>query len=497
MRRRVRWLCGSSVVLLLPGALAAQERPCLRLNAPWWQLGMMRVAEQSGDGARRISANNEAHVIDRRTLSAEPNGYRLLVERTTLGLVDTPVQVTVRYTAAGRVREITGDTLVVGKSFPSLLMAPCSRLTAGQSLGADVIAPDTTRTRAQQSVTLYSPSAPLVVGNPLDTLGQILVPVLARRGVDDTTRLVVVRVRPATATAPAAVQDTVRPWAFTKGEEIDRSLIRRSDGLVIFRERTRLMSGRGWGPQHPDGDVVTVQAYRTQQERAVDSAAAALVLRLPRRGDLMVTMVGRDTTVMHYREWRGDTLIVRQFRRSGWRDELRTVWRDSTLVSASLMEPGTANQPAGPFYRRFRITGRTLTDDAAKDSTTSLPSHPWAIAIDGFEDVITLAMVGIPADSVPHPFSLYALGVRSGSWLPVTVSILQRGTLRVARLYNAEQRWMGTLVSSPTGELLASVWNNGQGVTRIPAAGTRLGALLAASASKIGKEDLTPGMVKP
>jgi hypothetical protein len=467
--------------------VAAQAPPCIRLNAPWWQVGIIRTAQNSGERERLVAISNEAHTVERRVLRPDAGGYELRIDRTRLGLRDSLWRASVRFTSDGMVRDITGDTVGIAKSLSPLLMVPCARLTAGARVATDLPTIDTVRTRVQRSATIFTPAAPIISGDPIDTLGQILVPVLARRTVIDTTRSVLALMRPG-----KAVADTVRPWSFTRGEEFERWLVRKSDGLVVYHERTRVLAGRGWVPPHPEGDVVTIQTLRSAADRVVDSAQAAGVLAVPRRGEGLISMAQRDTAAMHYREWRGDTLILRQFRRTGWRDEFRTVWRDSSLQSALLIEPGTANQPVGPFLRRFRIGATTITDGGAKDSVQPLPRHPWAIAIDGFEDVMTQPLLRIPVDSQPHRFSLYALGVQKGNWLELNANVLLRGSLRVARLHNMEKRWVGSLVYTATGELLASIWSGGQGITKIPTAGSRLGALLAAHSGKIAKEDLSP-----
>ena len=264
------------------------------------------------------------------------------------------------------------------------------------------------------------------------------------------------------------------------------------DGQVVFREHSRKVSGRGWVPPHPVGDTVPVFVQTESVERVVDSAVAAIVLNFPRRGELLVSATPRDTVALHYREWRGDTLVVRQVRRSGWRDELRTVWRDSQLVSATLIEPGNVTQAAGQSRRQFRVERGFLRDAGSRDSVVATPAHPWAIALDGFEDALVPALLAVRADSQPHRFSMYGLQGDRGSWLDWSVTIVPRGTVRVARFYTLQQKWVGSFIFTPTGELLFANLGGAQGVTRVPASGTRLSALLEAQQGKIQREDLLP-----
>jgi hypothetical protein len=284
----------------------------------------------------------------------------------------------------------------------------------------------------------------------------------------------------------------VYPWTVMSGEEVERRLVRAADGAVLFREHSRKVSGRGWLPPHPMSDTVSVRVETASVERVVDSTAAAAVLDFPRRGELTVSSTSRDTVALHYREWRGDTLVVRQVRRSGWRDELRTVWRESQLVSATLVEPGNATQPPGPTNRQFRVESGMLRVAGAREPSVATPTHPWALALDGFEDALVPALLAIPADSQPHRFSMYGVQNDRGAWLDWSVNIVSRGTLRVARFRTLQGKWVGSFVFTPTGELLLANLGGLQGVTRLPYPGTRLSALLESQEGKLLREDLLP-----
>ena len=79
-----------------------------------------------------------------------------------------------------------------------------------------------------------------------------------------------------------------------------------------------------------------------------------------------------------------------------------------------------------------------------------------------------------------------------GAWLDWSVRILQRGAVRVARFQTLQRQWVGSLVFTPTGELLLMNLGGTQSVTRVPGAGTRLAALLEAQKGKLLRDDLLP-----
>lgn len=479
------WRTTGALMAALSGVLGAQT-PCARFDVSWWQLGATRFFQGSGEGQRAMSIGIERHFVDRRVLRRAGSGYRLEIVRTKLGLRDTTVSVAVEFAANGAVARITGDTGALARDVSPLLMAKCAELQPGRTFADVGSRVDTVRTALQRSVTRAMTIRPVTIGVPVDTLGARLIPVSIMRGVSDTSRGQLLRQRP---NLPA---DTVKPWTVLAGEEVERQLLRASDGQVVFREHSRKVSGRGWVPPHPVGDTVPVFVQTESVERVVDSAVAAIVLNFPRRGELLVSATPRDTVALHYREWRGDTLVVRQVRRSGWRDELRTVWRDSQLMSATLIEPGNATQAAGQSRRQFRVERGFLRDAGSRDSVVATPAHPWAIAVDGFEDALVPALLAVPVDSQPHRFSMYGLQGDRGSWLDWSVTIVPRGSVRVARFYTLQRKWAGSFIFTPTGELLFANLGGAQGVTRVPASGTRLSALLEAQQGKIQREDLLP-----
>ena len=480
---RASTITGLLITITMTSPMHAQA-PCAPLERSWWQLGATRFFQGSGDGQRTTGIGLERHFIDRRTLRRVGTGFQLDIRRVKLGLRDTTVSIVVDFAANGAVTRIAGDTGSLSHDVAPLLMVGCAELQPGKTvadLGGRV---DTVQTAIQRSITRAVAARPTTVSASVDTLGARLIAVVARRTVADTSRGQMLR------QSPNQVTDTVKPWTVLGGEELERRLIRARDGMVVFRERTRKLSGRGWIPPHPLGDTVPVRVEYASAERVVDSAVAAQILAFPRRGELMVSGTSRDTVALHWREWRGDTLVVRQVRRSGWRDELRTVWRDSALVSATLIEPGTATQDVGPFRRQISLERGFLRDAGSKDSLSPTPTHPWAIALDGFEDAIVPALLAIPADSQPHRFSMYGLAPDRGSWLHWSVTIVRRGAVRVARFSTLQRQWVGTFVFTPTGELLLATLGGPQGVSRLPAAGTRLAALLDAQKGNITRQDL-------
>jgi len=479
------WQTVVAMTFAAGGALSAQG-PCARLDAPWWQLGTIRFFQSSGEGQRMNGLSIERHVVDRRVLRRAGPGFRLDIARTKLGLHDTTVAITVDFGANGAVTRITGDSASLAYDVAPLLMQRCADLKVGSSFADAGGHSDTISNALQRSVTRAVPSRETSISETVDTLGARLLVVSSQRSATDTSRGQMLR------RMPNQLVDTVRPWTLLAGEETERLLVRPADGAVLFRERTRRLSGRGWVPPHDLNDTVPIRVESANIERVVDSATAAQVTGFSRRGELLVSGTPRDSVSMHYREWRGDTLIVRQVRRSGWRDEFRTVWRDGALVSASLMEPGTATQQPGPFYRPFRVVGGYLFDSGARDSSVATPTYPWAIALDGFEDALIPALNTIPADSQPHRFSVYALQNDRGAWLNWSVTIVPRGLLRVARISSLQKQWLGVFIYTPSGELVLSNLGGPGGVSRIPAAGSRLAALLEAQKGKLQREDLMP-----
>lgn len=478
-----RGLCVASCVAAMS---AHAQAPCVRLDASWWQLGATRFFQGSGEGQRSTGIGLERHFVDQRTLRRNGSGYRLDISRVKLGLRDTTVTIAVEYAASGAVTRITGDTGSLSHDVSQLLIQRCADLQPGRSIADLGARLDTVRTVIQRSVTRVTASRPMLVEPAVDTLRQRLAVVTAQRSVVDTSAGAMLR------QMPNQLVDTVRPWTRLSGDERERLLVRGSDGLVVFRERTRKLAGRGWVPPHPVGDTVPIRVEFASVERVVDSAVAAQILAFPRRGELTVSGTPRDTVALHWREWRGDTLVVRQVRRSGWRDELRTIWKDSAIVAATLVEPGTATQDVGPTRRQFVVSRGFLIDAGSKDSLNATPTHPWAIALDGFEDALVPALLAIPADSQPHRFSMYGLANDRGSWLNWSVTIVPRGTLRVARFNTLQRQWVGTFVFTPTGELLLATLGGPAGVTRIPASNTRLAALFDAQKGNIRREDLLP-----
>ena len=471
---------------LTTAASAVAQEPCARLTGSWWQVGVVRFGQTIGSGQRMTGVAIERQFVDRRTLRRSANGYRLDVRRTKLGLRDETVNVVVEYGANGVVTGVSGDTAAIGREVSQLVMARCTELRAGAALpdlGGRV---DSVHTPSQRSITRVIAAHSATVGVLLDTLGMRLLPITVRRSLTDTSSGLLVR------QTAGSVTDTVRPWTVLAGEETERQLVRVADGTVMFREHARKLNGRGWAPPHAITDTVPVRVESVTIERVVDSVVAAGVLTFPRRGEVTVSAAGGDTAALHYREWRGDTLVVRQVRRSGWRDELRTVWRDSALISASLYEPGSAAQQPGPFYRPFRVQKGFLFDGGTRDSSVATPASPWSLALDGFEDVLVPAMLALPADEKPHPFALYTIVNGRGNWLSWTATVAARGPVRVAKFFTLQKKWAGSFIYTPTGELLLSSLGGAGGVFRVPMTGTRLAGLLEAAQAHVKREDLVP-----
>ncbi len=481
-------ITGIATLIALGATSAPAQQPCAQLSGSWWQLGVVRFAQATGGGQRVSGVAIERQFVDRRMLRRTGTGYRLDIRRTKLGLRDETVDVTVIYGADGVVTGITGDTAALGRDVAQLVMLRCADLRAGAALpdlGGHV---DSVRTPSQRSVTRVIAAHSATVGAPLDTLGMRLLPITVRRAITDSSRGLLVR------TNATQGIDTLRPWSVLAGEETERQLVRVADGAVIYREHGRKMTGRGWAPPHAASDTVPVRLESSTIERVVDSAVAAGVLQFPRRGEVTVSAANGDTAALHYREWRGDTLVVRQLRRSGWRDELRTVWRDTALVSASLYEPGSAVQQPGPFYRSFRVQKGFLFDGGTRDSSVATPASPWSLALDGFEDVLVPALLALPADEKPHPFALYTIVNGRGNWLSWTATVAARGQVRVAKFFTLQKKWAGSFIYTPTGELLLSSLGGGGGVLRVPMAGTRLAGLLEAAQAHVKREDLVPAV---
>jgi len=479
------WRTVVAVTLAVGGRLSAQG-PCARFDAPWWQLGVIRIVQSSGEGQRMSGMGLERHVVDRRVLHRSGSGFRLAIARTKLGLHDTTVAINVEFGANGAVTRVTGDSPSLAYDVAPLLMQRCGDLKVGSAFADAGGHSDTISNAVQRSVTRAVPSRQTTIAGAIDTLGARLLVVSSQRSATDTSRGQLLR------RMPNQQVDTVRPWTLLAGEETERLLVRPADGAVLFRERIRRLSGRGWVPPHDLKDTVPIRVESANIERVVDSATAAQVIGFSRRGEVLVSGTPQDSVSLHYREWRGDTLVVRQIRRSGWRNEFRTVWRDGTLVSASLTEPGTAAQQPGPFHRPFRVVGAYLFDSGARDSSVATPTYPWAIALDGFEDALIPAMNTIPADSQPHRFSAYGVQNDRGAWLDWSVTIVPRGLLRVARIVTLQKQWLGVFVYTASGELVLSNLGGPAGVSRIPAAGSRLAALLAAQKGNLQREDLMP-----
>jgi hypothetical protein len=480
-----------AVSLCCSAALAAQPAPCLRLNTPWWQLGATRFFQSSGAAPQLNAFGAERHYIDRRVLQRDAGGYRMEITRTQLGLRDSEVRASVRFDARGALVQVTGDTGAVSHDVAPLVVHPCASLAAGQAFPDLAQRVDTVRLLIQNSITRVTATVPVKVGPPIDTLGARLAMIFAQRAVTDSSRGQMGRRLAGQRT------DTITLWSALTGEEKERQLIRTSDGQVVFRERLRRLRGRGSVPPHPLTDTVDMRVEAATIERLSDSSAAARALAFPRRGEPQYSTNSRDTVAVHYKEWRGDTLVLRQIRRSGWRDELRTVWRESQLMSAELTEPGTVLQDAGPTRSVMRVTSGYLHTGGFGDSSVAIPSHTWAVALDGFEDAIIPALLGVPADSQPHRVSLYAIVNGRGQWLHWSVTILNRGAVRVARFVTLKQQWVGVFIYTAAGELLLVNLGGAQGLTRLPASGTRLAGVLESQRGTIQRDDLVPKTTPP
>jgi hypothetical protein len=470
--------------LSLPAAARAQQ-PCTRLGT-WWQIGSLRVQQVTGSGQKVRGIAVERQYVDRRTMRRTATGFQLDIRRTKLGLRDETVDIGIEFGPTGLVTRLTGDTAALGRDFGPLQATRCSDLKPGAAIPDRGARVDTTSSPAQRSVTRLLAANSATVGVPIDTLGLTLLPVFVRRAMSDSSSGLLLRQQ---ANQPT---DTVRSWTTMSGEELERHLIRVTDGAVIFREQARRLTGQGWAPPFDITDTVPVRMESASIERVVDSSAAAGVLNFPRRGEVTVSAAAGDTAALHYREWRGDTLVLRMVRRNGWRNELRSVWRDSSLLVASLYEPGSAVQPPGPYWRPFRVQKGFLFDSGSKDSSVAIPSPPWSLALDGFEEMIVPALMTIPVDEKPHRLALYAVVDGRGSWLAWSAAVANRGNVRVAKLYTLQRKWAGSFIFTQTGELLFSSLGGAGGVLRVPMNGTRLAGLLQAAQATVQRADLVP-----
>ncbi len=497
MNRRIR--AAAFVALFAtgaPGAAAAgtvtTSDPCLRLDVPVWFVGATRFLQISGSGQRQSGVVLERHFVDRRLLRRAATGYRMEITRTRLGLTDVAISLVADFAADGRVVRVTGDPEGQQHDLAPLTVAACADLQRGRTVADAGGRVDIIRSVIQRGTTRSVPARPVAIGATLDTLGERVVPLSAERLVADTSDGDMLRQVPGQA-AP----DTVHPWTRMEGVETERQLVRVRDGAVVFRERSRQLAGRGWVPPHEVTDTVPLRVESAIIERLVDSVHVAAMLAMPRRGERSVSAGPRDTVALHYREWRGDTLVLRQFRRTGWRDELRTVWRGSEFAGGLLTEPGTATQPPGVTRRPLTVTRGYLRDAGAPEAQLATPEHPWSLALDGYEDAIVPALLTIPADSQPHRFSIYALANGQGAWLNWTVTIAARGGVRVAKFVTLQKQWLGTFVYTAAGELLLSNLGGPGGVTRLPAAGTRLDEVWSRQRVNVMREDLVPAPTAP
>jgi hypothetical protein len=178
-------------LLLLPlGAIAPlrAQSPCLMLDTTWWQVGATRFFQGSGEGPRSTGIGIERHVVDRRRLPRTATGFRLDILCFKLGLKDTTVTITVGFAPTGAVTHVLGDTGSLSRDVSPLLMLPCAEYQDGKVVADLGARTDTVRTAIQRSVTRATPVRGFVVGARIDTLGQRLVAVAARRTVADTSR---------------------------------------------------------------------------------------------------------------------------------------------------------------------------------------------------------------------------------------------------------------------------------------------------------------------
>ena len=483
-RDKVSVLLLAAVIAGVVPALGAQA-PCVRLDTPYWQVGASRFLQISGSGQRQSGVVIERHFTDRRILRRSSTGYRMEIARTRLGLTDATLALVADFDADGRVVRVTGDPEGQQHDLAPLTVLPCADLQRGRTMADAGGRVDVLRSAIQRGTTRSVPARPVSIGAALDTIGERVTPLAAERLVADTSDGDMLRQLPGQATS-----DTVHPWSRLEGIETERQLVRVRDGAVVFRERSRQLAGRGWVPPHDLKDTVPLRVESALVERLVDSAHVAAMLAMPRRGERSVSGGPHDTVAVHFREWRGDTLILRQFRRTGWRDELRTVWRESALAGALLTEPGTATQPPGITHRPFGVARGYLRDAGARDSLIATPEHAWSLALDGYEDAIIPALLLIPADSQPHRFSMYALAAEQGGWLHWTVSVAARGSIRVAKLVTLQKQWLGTFIYTDAGELLLANLGGPGGVTRVPSAGTRLDQVWSRQRANVKREDL-------
>jgi hypothetical protein len=473
-QRRLRATASHALVtwLAVPVLIHAQAptpaaSPCLPpLNTPVFVLSATRYIQAVGSPERLSSVAIERHWVDRRVLVREGGTLRMDIERTILTLRDTVARVAVTFAPDGQIRGVRGDTALAGKDLAPLLAAPCSALTASARLEDRYAREDSVTQPGRRGRTHVVPAGQAVVGGTVDTIGARLREIVMQRNVADTGRAAI-QVR--TAGQPAA--DSATLWYELSGTERERWLLRDGTGLVVFREKRRQLLGRGSQPPFTPKDTVPVRVTSDGLDRVVDSLTLVRLKAFPRRGVVSVSGM-RDTIALHYREQRGDTLIVRQVRRSGWRNELRTVWRNGVMVGAEFTDPGTAAQPPGVARRVLSVRPDGLHDTGARDRVAAIPRNPWSIVSDGFEEHLIPALLTVPADSQSHRFSIYGLAPNGGAWLDWTVSVTPRGAARLIRFKNLQGRMLGTMVLTPAGDMLALNIGGGGGVSRIPAGGT-------------------------
>jgi hypothetical protein len=456
------------------GAQGAGPELCLPpLGVPWWSLSATRFVQLVGTPEKAASVAIERHWADRRVMVREGGTLRLDVERYLFALRDSVARIAMTFGADGRIVSVRGDTALAGKDLAPLLNAPCTALSSNARIPDKYAREDSVRAPGRRGRTRIIPAGPVTVGGTVDTLGGRLRELVMQRSVADTGRGTAL-----TRSAPnQAAPDTAVVWYELTGTERERWLLREGTGMVVFREKRRQLLGRGTQPPFATRDTVPIRATSDGVDRVVDSATVQRLRTFPRRGVLSVSGM-RDTIAVHYREQRGDTLVTRQIRKSGWRNELRSTWRAGVLVSAELVDPGTAVLPPGVTRRTFSVQRDGLHDSGARDRVAALPAHAWSLVSDGFEEHLIPALLTIPADSQPHRFSIYGIAPTGGAWLDWSVTVRQRGGARLVQFRNLQGRSLGTMLVTPTGDLLALNIGGGGGVSRIPGATTAQAAQL-------------------
>lgn len=471
--------CSASLACLaglaVPVSLVAQGPAlCLPpLGVPFHTLSASRYVQAVGAGDRLATIAIERHWADRRLLVREGGVLRMTVERQILTLRDTVARIAVTFGPDGAITGVRGDTALAGKDLTPFLDVPCTALGPSTRLVDRYAREDSVRQPGRRGRTRIEPAGPVAVGGTVDTLGARLRELVMQRSVGDSGRATAL-----TRSGPAqAVPDTAIVWYGLTGTERERWLLREGTGMVVFREKRRQLIGTGSQPPFSARDTVPFRVTSDGVERVVDSATVARLRAFPRRGVLSVSGM-RDTIALHYREQRGDTLVVRQVRRSGWRNELRSVWRNGVLVSAELIDPGTAVLPPGGARRTLRVERDGLHDSGTRDRVAALPAHRWSIVSDGFEEHLIPALLQVPTDSQPHRFSIYGLAPTGGTWLDWSVVVRQRGAGRLVQFRSLQGRPLGTMLLTAAGDLLALNVGGPGGVSRIPAAGTPQATLL-------------------